>query len=241
MESTVDIVHAAQWAALRAWVDTVGDQDRQRPSVLDGWTVDELLSHLARSVDAIAALRPVASRELMPATDDTTADDAGDDVTLLTVADFLGGFADRKDDVAEQTRRAAAASRSDRGGELDAAFAQSQRTLSALGMSDPLVKVHGGIMQLSDFLETRIIELVLHADDLHRSLPDLPTPPALLPAAVQRAESVLRQVFLETAGVLGGDTEVARMAADEFIAVAAGRAEPPEHLPAAARSEFPLF
>ncbi|WP_029138017.1 maleylpyruvate isomerase N-terminal domain-containing protein [Nakamurella lactea] len=241
MESTADIVHAAQWGALRAWADGLTAADRRRASVLEGWTVDDLLSHLARTLDSIAALRPVASGELARA-----AHRAGDgaelgaDDTLLTVAGYLGGFAARKQETADNTRKAAASSRADRAGELDAGYAAAQRTLTALGGGDPLVRVRGGIMQLSDFLETRIIELVVHADDLRRSLPERPAPP-VLPAAVDRAESTLRAAFLETAGVLGGDTEVARMPAEEFIAVAAGRTPPPDRLPAAVRSEFPLF
>lgn len=257
MDSTADIVHAAQWGALRAWVEVIPAADRRRDSVLDGWTVDDLLSHLARTLDSIAALRPVASGELAEAAAQADPQRAGgprkpagtkrsggaherSDDTLLTVADYLRGFAARREETLQNTRKAAASSQADRSGELDAAYAQCQRTLTALGGGDPLVRVRGGIMQLSDFLETRIIELVVHAGDLHRSLPELPAPP-VLPAALSRAETTLRAAFLETAGVLGGDTDVARLPAEEFIAVAAGRIEPPETLPAAVRSEFPLF
>lgn len=245
MDSTADIVHAAQWGALRAWVDMVPAADRATPSVLDGWTVDDLLSHLARTLDSIAALRPVASGELAAAARRSTEagsdhDADGDDETLLTVAEYLTGFGARKQETLESTRKTAASSRADRVGELDAAYAQAQRTLTALGGGDPLVRVRGGIMQLSDFLETRIVELVVHAGDLHSSLPELWAPP-VLPAALARAEATLRTAFQQTAGVLGGDTEVARMPAEEFISVAAGRMPPPERLPAAVRSEFPLF
>ncbi|MGI8415101.1 MAG: maleylpyruvate isomerase N-terminal domain-containing protein [Nakamurella sp.] len=236
--STADIVHAAQWAALRVWVDSVPPAAREQPSVLDRWTVDDLLSHLARSVDAIAALRPAGS-------DDPAADPTGSAATVaadptLTIAEYLAGFSERAEETADTTRRAAAASAADRGGELDAAFAQAQRTLAALGRSDPLVRARGGTIRLSDFMETRIVELVVHAGDLHRSLPGLLSPP-ILPAAVDRVEAVLRQAFRERAGVLGDDTDVAAMPAGEFIEVASGRVKPPQRLPAAVRCEFPVF
>ncbi|MDQ2846861.1 MAG: maleylpyruvate isomerase N-terminal domain-containing protein [Actinomycetota bacterium] len=235
--STADIVHAAQWAALRVWVDSVPPAARRQPSVLDGWTVDDLLSHLARSVDAIAALRPAGSD---PTAEPTGGEATGDQDPTLTIAEYLAGFSERAEETADTTKRAAAASAADRGGELDAAFAQAQRTLAALGRSDPLVRAKGGTIRLSDFMETRIVELVVHAADLHRSLPDLLSPP-LLPAAVDRVEAVLRQAFRERAGVPGDDTDVAAMAADEFIQMASGRLPAPMRLPAAVRSEFPLF
>lgn len=236
--STADIVHAAQWAALRVWVDSVPPAARRQPSVIDGWTVDDLLSHLARSVDAIAALRPAVSDD--PTAEPTGSEATGDQDPTLTIAEYLAGFSERAEETADTTRLAAAASAADRGGELDAAFAQAQRTLAALGRSDPLVRAKGGTIRLSDFMETRIVELVVHAGDLHWSLPDLISPP-ILPAAINRVEAVLRQAFRERAGVLADDTDVAAMAAEEFIQVASGRVPVPKRLPAAVRSVFPLF
>lgn len=269
MQSTADIVHAGQWGALRAWVESVPRDRRGDPSTLDGWTVDDLLSHLARSVDAIGALRP-ASASIGRTADDGSvgrpADDGSvgrpaddgpadpdDDIedtipltaipettTPLTIGAYLAAFSDRAEEIAEATKRAASASAADRSGELDAAYARAQRTLSALGDADPLVLARGGLIRLSDFIETRIIELVVHAGDLASSLPDLPPPP-VLPAATDRVETVLRQAFRDKAGVLGDDAEVARMPAAEFIEVASGRAPVPDRLSAAVRSNFPLF
>lgn len=251
MQSTADIVHAGQWGALRAWVESIPGDRRGDPSNRDGWTVDDLLSHLARSVDAIAALRPVVGAIGRRPDDDAADPDDSIEDTIpltavpetsmpLTVGAYLAGFSDRAEEIAEMTKRAASASAADRSGELDAAYAQAQRTLSALGDGDPLVQARGGLIRLSDFIETRIIELVVHAGDLARSLPDLPPPP-LLPAAVDRVESVLRQAFRDKAGASGDDPDVDRMPAAEFIDVASGRAAVPDRLPAAAQSEFPLF
>lgn len=224
---SVDLLVAAQWGALRGWLQGISAGQRQQSSVLFGWSVDDVISHLARTLDAIAALRPAPAAQ--PPAEPT-----------LSVADYLSGYRIEADDNAERTRAAAAASAVDRLGELDAAWGQAQRTLAALGQYDPVVTVPGGTMRLTDFLQTRLIELVVHAGDLHRSLPTVAAPP-LLPAAVQRVDQTLRQAFQATAGVLGADTELGRLPAEEFILVATGRAEAPERIPAAVRGELPLW
>nr|WP_281361875.1 maleylpyruvate isomerase N-terminal domain-containing protein [Nakamurella aerolata] len=235
---------AAQWGALRGWLQGISPAQRQQTSVLFGWSVDDVISHLARTLDAIAALRPApagtgagtdpgAEAETVAAQDEPAR-------PTLTVPQFLSGYSAGADDNAERTRAAAAASAADRLGELDAAWGQAQRTLAALGQYDPTVTVTGGTMRLTDFLQTRLIELVVHAGDLHRSLPEVAAPP-LLPAAVERVEQTLRQGFEAKAGVLGADTELRRLPADEFILVATGRAEAPERIPAAVRGELPLW
>jgi len=227
MRSTADIVHAAQWAALRGWLDSVPAGHRQRTSVLDGWTVDHVVLHLARSLDALADVGPLGA-----VADDTLA--------VQTVGSYLAGFRRHSAEIAETVRRVAATSSGDRAAEWDAANAQAERSLAALGGTDPLLTARDGVIRLSDYLDTRIVELVVHAGDLARSLPDLPPPP-VLPAALERVESVLRQAFREKAGVLGDHPVVVSMPAADFVDAAAGRKPVPEWLPSAVRSQFPLF
>lgn len=240
---SVDLLVAAQWGALRGWLQGISSGQRQQSSVLFGWSVDDVISHLARTLDAIAALRPAPT----PATEPDPAASAADASAqerpaepTLSVADYLSGYRTEADDNAERTRAAAAASAADRLGELDAAWGQAQRTLAALGQYDPVVTVPGGTMRLTDFLQTRLVELVVHAGDLHRSLPAVTAPP-LLPAAVQRVDQTLRAAFRAMAGVLGADSELGRLPAEEFVLVATGRAEAPERIPAAVRGELPLW
>lgn len=226
---TADLVHAAQWAALRSWVDTVPRKVRDMPSVLDGWTIDHLLSHLARTVDAVAGLRPAPEAE------------------PLSVQQYLAGFADRSTATSERTVAAAAASSADRSGELDAAYAQALRTLVALGTADPVVMAPGGPIRLGDFLETRIVELVVHGADLARSLVRAGDaaaevdPPPVLDAAVERAAVVLYRAFRVKAGPLADDAALGRLAAAAFVDILAGRVPPPKKIPAAVRAQLPLF
>ena len=50
----------AQWDRLRSWVtDVVDDDVADDPSVLDGWTVAELVAHLGRAMEALAVCSPL--------------------------------------------------------------------------------------------------------------------------------------------------------------------------------------
>ena len=79
---------ARQWDRVRTWVgDVVGDDVRGEPSVLPGWTVAELVAHLARAMDALAICVP-----------------AGPGTAPTSFAEYLGGYPDRAEDIAETAR-----------------------------------------------------------------------------------------------------------------------------------------
>ena len=61
----------AQWDRLRSWVTTVVDDDvADQPSVLEGWTVSELVAHLGRDRGGVtAALGSITARALVIAVD----------------------------------------------------------------------------------------------------------------------------------------------------------------------------
>lgn len=245
MLSPVDVLVTAQWAALRSFVGTLTEDQRAQPSTLPTWSVDDLISHLARTCDAIAALRPVES-------DDEGKDVPADTVMVtpeeastlagepLTAGDYLAGYAARAEQISELTTKAARGSAGDRLGELDAAFTQAQRTLGALNGRNAWVKVTGGVMRLSAFLDTRLVELVVHGLDLADSLPET-TGPHIFDGALGRVETVLREAFSAKAGVLGEDADLAALPAREFVLIATGRREPPESLAAAVRAELPVL
>jgi hypothetical protein len=68
-----------------------------------------------------------------------------------------------------------------------------------------LVQVYGGlVLSLDDYLVTRLIELVVHADDLAASLGT--APPALPPAATQLVITTL----VEVARIRPGDAATVR-------------------------------
>ncbi|MCU1432569.1 MAG: hypothetical protein JWP95_1674, partial [Actinotalea sp.] len=81
----------AQWLLLREWVGALEDASLARPSVLPGWTVAELVAHLGRGMDALAAVQPAA-----PGT------------VPLSLGEYLGRYADGAHEIADVTRALAA-------------------------------------------------------------------------------------------------------------------------------------
>lgn len=232
-----DVVHAGQWGALRAWVDALPVKFSDRPSVLDGWSIDELISHLARSVEAIASLRPADGQQ------------------PITVLAYLTGFGDRSEQIRQQAVRTATGSRADRGGDLDAAWNQATRTLIGLQHRDRPVLAPGGVILLSDFLSTRLVELVVHGFDLRDSVAaqqlhsagrvDVRSP-VVLAMAVGIAADTLRRVCVQKAGAFGADQAFDDAFSDELtderlVRLAAGRDRDHRHLSADLAAVLPLF
>jgi uncharacterized protein (TIGR03083 family) len=120
------------------------------------------------------------------------------------------------------------------------AAAEAGRTLGALGAADRLVDTRRGPMLASAYLTTRVIELVVHAGDLHGSVPARPAPP-VLPAARQHVLTALREAL--TARSADPDVLVAASDLDEqqFVDLATGRADPAAPVPEALRGLLPLL
>lgn len=236
-----DLLHAAQWGALRAWVDAIPPAILHRPSTLPGWTIDQLLSHLATGVDTIAALVPA---------------DHHDAEQPLPVLEYLTGYRHRAAAIRQRSTRTAA-DRNDRAAELDDAWSGAGRTLPALGGYDVAVRAPGGPIRLQDFLLTRLIELVVHGMDLRLSVRALENAgpvvePLVLPLALSRAAAALRNlcvqkyaersdapdasVSLNFADVFGSDLHDVRL-----VLLASGRERDHAGLSAELQSVLPLF
>jgi uncharacterized protein (TIGR03083 family) len=160
-------------------VDAVGDalealtdQDMARPSILPGWSVRDLAAHLVVVADSVRHLEPLPTN-------------AG----VLSIGEYLAGYADRADRITGLTQEAAA--------ELtdipEGYHERWDEALAHLRALDGAEKVlaRRGAARLADLVATRLIELVVHADDLARSVPTMP--PAALPP---RAERVVARVLL---------------------------------------------
>ena len=52
-----DLTYAAQFEVLSVWIGSLQPGELASPSVLPGWTVADLISHLAGTGTTIAALR----------------------------------------------------------------------------------------------------------------------------------------------------------------------------------------
>ncbi|GAB2583240.1 maleylpyruvate isomerase family mycothiol-dependent enzyme [Streptomyces capparidis] len=135
--------------SLRGAVRDLKPEDWARPTRLGDWTVHELVVHLARQLQALP--RVLA--------DDPPAQ--APDLPLVRWVGATAALAGRLDD----DTRATAARTPDAAALLDAAV----RALEA-AVAEPLparaVAVRPGTMTAADFAVTRLVEMVVHADDL---------------------------------------------------------------------------
>jgi len=204
LTEATDALHA-QWDRLRTWVvdvvdDTVGDV----PSVLPGWTVAELVAHVGRAMDALAACTPVP-----------------DGTVPLTLAEYLGTYAERAADIAETTRTLAAQVSDDPVAWIDARAAAAFAVLASPG-DDPVVQARRGPVRLSAMTVSRVIELVVHADDLYVSVQRAPGagagPDPVEPGALRLVADELLAIVVARGG---WDLEVVDPRA--WVRLAAGR------------------
>ena len=159
--------------AVGVTLDALGADDLAAPSVLPGWSVRDLAAHLVVVADSVRYLEPLPAN-------------AG----VLSISEYVAGYAGRADRISALTHEAA--------GELtDLPTGYRQRWDDALSRLDALGEVdkvlaRRGAARLADVVVTRIVELVVHADDLHRSLPEVP--PVALPS---RATTLTARALLD--------------------------------------------
>ncbi|MDQ2836858.1 MAG: maleylpyruvate isomerase family mycothiol-dependent enzyme [Actinomycetota bacterium] len=142
----------AQSAAIRAWLVELPFEAFGRPSVLPGWDVRLLTGHLLLIHDGLLRLveRPTDSTPLPP-------------------HEFVSHYRRDVEDLDAATTETAADRTPD---ELLTGLDQAIRDLRRR-LAEPLPRVIDtprGPSAVTDFLSTRVIELVVHSDDLSRSL-----------------------------------------------------------------------
>jgi uncharacterized protein (TIGR03083 family) len=152
---------------MRDAVASVPPDRWDNPSVLEGWTVRDLMAHLARALTATTAAEPVVGR-----------------VVAQSIADFLGGYAASAAAIARATRVLAAQESAPPLDVIDDAWAQTSAHLDRLGPAGGVVVGRRGPIRLSDLVLTRLLEVVIHSDDIVRSLG---AGPPLFSADVERA------------------------------------------------------
>lgn len=160
MTADLDEISAAlrtQWSHLRSWMTPLGDNllgARTKPSSLEGWTNGDLVAHLGRAMDALTACSPAP-----PGT------------VPLTLAEYLGSYPDRAQDIADTTRELA---ESIAAAPLAAVTSLADRALVRLAELGPdgdlVVQARRAPISLRDMAMSRLIELVVHAQDLVTSL-----------------------------------------------------------------------
>ena len=220
--ATLENLLRAQWLRLRDWVDERDLALDTAPSVLPGWTVAEVVAHLGLAMGALTRAQP-----------------GPPDAEPLTFASYVTSYPGSADDIADRTRTLASETRD---GPLPAVEAMVAEGLAQLQVlrdlgADPVVLARRGPVRLSTLVLTRLLELVVHGDDLARSVGGVApgTLGPLEPGAVEVVAEALRQALVETGGP---DLEVAdalawtRLACGRVPATpdAVGAALRPRHL-----------
>lgn len=166
----------AQSAAIRSWLDGVPDADFLRPSAIDGWDVRTLAGH-------ILLVHSGLLRWLRRPTDEAPQ----------PIHEFVRRYRPAAAQLAASTRDATGSMGPS---ELRRALDTAGVEIATLLASDlpRVIETARGPSTSDDFLTTRVLELVVHADDLSRSLPD--RDPVLLPrpalaAAVRTLAEIL--------------------------------------------------
>ncbi len=145
-----------QAAALVGWLDQLEPDAFDRPTVLPGWDVRLLAGHLA-----------VVAAGLVTAVGGPTRE------APVPWAELVRRY--RRDvDQIEAMARARVADRT--GPELVGDLRTAADTIGTALLGDeplpPVVSTPRGPGRLRDFVRTRVLEMVVHADDLSRSLPE---------------------------------------------------------------------
>lgn len=169
-----------QWTHLRSWLDRV-DISRyyDDPSGLPGWTIRDLVVHLGFGivmVDEVSAAPPGAEP--------------------IGIEVYIARYRPAAHVIAAATRELAASLPDP----LDGIDELAERAWNALKKPlPPVVMGRRGPLTLEDFLSTRLLELVVHADDLQRALPTLADTP-VLHAALPRVADLLTDAYTVRAG-----------------------------------------
>jgi uncharacterized protein (TIGR03083 family) len=132
-------------------VHGLGPVDLARPSVLPGWSVRDLAAHLVVVADSVLHL------EALPST-------AG----VLSISEYLAGYATRAERITGLTQEAAVEI-VDLGAAYDERWEAALHHLASFAGTEKVL-ARRAAARTADFVATRVIELVVHADDLARSV-----------------------------------------------------------------------
>jgi 2-dehydropantoate 2-reductase len=161
-----------------------------RPSALTGYDVAGLAGHLARAVITVERYLDTPLTQPSP----TLTDAAGYFATVLADADPVDSELHRA--IRDRSAATASGGQSALVGRLRDAVARMRVILGEADTSTVIEVRDGLVLPLAEYLATRIVELVVHIDDLavsiDRSPPELPESAYLITASVLARTAVLR-------------------------------------------------
>ena len=148
----------AQFGNVRKAVAGLTSEQLALPTRLGEWTVRELAAHVTMAVETV-------SRNL-------ERDEPAE--AELTLLQWPFATAARAADIDDGTRRLAGADP-----DLEALFARTEERFTHALAQAPgtrLLAARTGAIALDDYLVTRLVELVVHSDDLNAAVPGLAVP-----------------------------------------------------------------
>ena len=195
-----------QYAALADWLDEVPvSAHLVEPVGLGDWTVRELVAHLGLGIGLCRLVTP-----------------APDDAVSLSLGAYVRAYPPASEQIAELTREISARFGDDLVGGFRRTAAEAFDAIDAI--PGEVFQARRGPIARDDYLLTRLLELVVHGDDLQRALGRTDAP--LLPAAVTAVSDALAAAYVERASGLP------RGAGLEWIRRATGRVRTDDpHLP----------
>ncbi|MCW2494162.1 sterol carrier family protein [Jatrophihabitans sp.] len=172
----------AQGAVLAEWLSALPPEAFAAPSVLDGWDVRTLVGHVV-----------LMQQGLVRALGNRVADQA------TSAAEFVSRYRPAVEQIAESTR---AVTGSLTPAELIAALQDVDGVRAAAdGVADRTVVLGGrGPITALDLATTRIVEIVIHSDDLSRSLPAVDPVPLLRPALATAVRTLVQILAARSPG-----------------------------------------
>ena len=195
-----------QYVALADWLDEVPvSAHLDEPVGLGDWTVRELVAHLGLGIGLsryVAAAEPGA--------------------VPLSLGEYVRAYPPAADQIAEMTREIMASFGDDLVGGFRRTAAEAFEAIDAI--PGEVFQARRGPIARDDYLLTRLLELVVHGDDLQRALGRTDAP--LLPAAVTAVSDALATAYVERTGTPASGAGL------EWIRRAAGRVPTDDpHLP----------
>ena len=170
-----------QYAVLADWLDSVPVTEHLSvPVGLGDWTVRELVAHLGLGIGLaryVAAAEPGA--------------------VPLSLGEYVRAYPPASGQIAEMTRELSVRFGDDLVGGFRRTAAEAFATLDRI--DGEVLQARRGPITRDDYLLTRLLELVVHGDDLQRALVRDDAP--LLPAAVTAVSAVLTEAYRDRAGV----------------------------------------
>jgi uncharacterized protein (TIGR03083 family) len=159
--------YEAQRDRLREWLGALPTIAWGAPSVLPGWTVLQLVRHVAHVPAAAATVIAAGASIERP----------------MSLGDYTAAWVEAAGEIAEFSVTAAEGMSP---AEVLAVIDEADAQLAAVAPNLPddlVIRANRGPLRVGDYLATRVNELVVHAGDLSRSLEHLPAAP-VAPAAL---------------------------------------------------------